>query len=99
MQHTFVWILLAREGKANTKQEHTKNSQPSKTNVIKVEDLLHGDCVSTDQFECRVKGQILHTRGKEDLELMYSGGTIFVYHASKYISVYHQVSLGGLDTV
>ena len=61
--------------------------------------LGHYDNVSTDQFECWVKGRLPHTRGKEDPELMYSSSTICVDHASNYISVHHQVTLGGMDMV
>ena len=77
------------------------NNVPNKehTNVIKDGDLLPGDCVSTDQFECRVKGRLLGSKGKEDPSKMYSGGTVFVDHASSTIIIYNQVSLGASDTV
>lgn len=56
--------------------------------------MLPGDCVSSDHFECRVKGRFPHTIDKEDPDLMYRGGILFVDHASNYISVHHQVSRG-----
>jgi hypothetical protein len=37
--------------------------------------------------------------GKEDPSRMYSGGTVFVDHASSMISIYNQVSLGASDTI
>ena len=55
--------------------------------------------MSTDQYECRVKGRLPNTRGKEDPAKMYSGGTLFNDHASSQIQVYHQVSLGLSDTI
>ena len=66
--------------------------------------MLPGDCVSSDHFECRVKGRFPHNIDKEDPDLMYRGGILFVDHASNYISVHHQVSRGergegGADTV
>ena len=67
--------------------------------VIKESHLHPGDCVSTDQYECRVKGSLPNTRGKEDSQKMYSGGTIFVDYASGVIKIHHQVSLGDSDTV
>ena len=67
--------------------------------MIKEGHLLPGDCISTDQYECRVKGRLPNTRCKEDPQKMFCGGTIFVDHASGVINVHHQVSLGALDTV
>ena len=77
------------------------NNAPNKehTNVIKDGDLLPGDCVSTDQFECRVKGRLTGSKGKEDPSKMYSGGAVFVDHALSTIIIYNQVSIGPLDTV
>ena len=61
--------------------------------------MLPGDFVSTDQFECRVKRRLLGSKGKEDPSKIYSGGTVFVDHASSTIIIYNQVSLGTSDNV
>ena len=76
-------------------------STPNATHsdVIKNNDLLPGDCVSTDQCTCIVKGRLPNTRGCEDTEKMYYGGTILVDRAASKMDIYHQVSLGGSDTV
>ena len=58
-----------------------------------------GDTVSTDQYECRVKGRLPNTRGQEDPAKMYCGGTLFNDHASSKIDVFHQVSIGASDTL
>eukprot|EP00957_Ditylum_brightwellii_P116782 8907573-Ditylum_brightwellii.AAC.1 len=50
--------------------------------ALKIENLLPGQKVAADQYVSKVKGQLLHTKGKESAENMYSGGTIFVDHAS-----------------
>ena len=72
----------------------TKNLvNPDHFDVIKDGDLLPGETVSTDQYECRVKGRLPNTRGREDPHKMYCGGTLFNDHASSKIDVYHQVSL------
>ena len=55
--------------------------------------------MSTDQYKCRVKGCLPNTRGKEDPQKMYRGGTVFVDHASGVIKINHHVSLGASDTV
>ena len=45
-------------------------ANPTKINVIKVEYLTPKDCVSSDQFECRAKGYLSHTKSKEDQYIM-----------------------------
>ena len=72
---------------------------PDHAEVIKDGDLVPGVCVSTDQYECRIKGRLPNTRGKEDPQKIYCGGTLFSDHASSKIEMYHQVSLGATDTV
>ena len=51
--------------------------------VIKKGDLKPGMSISMDQYECRVRGILLHTKGKEDPLKMYGGGTLFVDHTSR----------------
>ena len=77
----------------------TKTPNADHNDVLKKDDLMLGDTVSTDQYECRIKGRLPYTRGKEDPKKMFSGGTLFVDHATGYIKTYNQVSLGGSDTV
>jgi hypothetical protein len=67
--------------------------------VVKKGELKPGMSISTDQYECRIRGRLPHTKGKEDPLKMYSGGTLFVDHASGLIRVYNQVSLGASDTL
>ena len=83
-------ILFRGEGKQIPNKNPHKTPNPAKTDVIKEENLFPGDCVSSDQFEYSVKGRLLHTRGKEDPDLVYCGVTIFVDHTSNYISVHYQ---------
>ena len=47
---------------------HEKHSQPTvdHSDVIKDGDLQPGETASTDQYECRVKGRLPNTKGKED---------------------------------
>ena len=60
---------------------------------------MPGDCVNTDQFECRIKCRLPNSRGREDPHKMYCSGTVFVNHTSGVITIYYQVSLGTSDTV
>ena len=62
-------------------------------------DLQPGDNIITDQYKCRIKGRLPYTKVKEDPQKMYSGGTLFVDHATGYMKIYNQVSLGSLDIV
>ena len=77
-------------GKGKVRSLHSSKVTPNKdhTDVIKQGHLQPGDCVSTDQFECRIKGRLPSSRGKEDPDKMYSGGTIFVDHATGLIDIY-----------
>ena len=67
------------------------------TDVINNECLLYGDYTSIDQCECRVKGRLPNSRGKEDPEKNCSG-KFFVDHASGVIKTHDQVSLGASET-
>ena len=72
---------------------------PKHTDVLKEENHQPVDQVSTNQFECRVKGRIAHIRGKEDPHNILSGGVRFVCHASRYIRVFNQASIRTVDTI
>ena len=80
-------------------QSKTYKPSPTHSDVIKVNYLRPGDCISTDQDECRVKGMLPNTRGKEDPQNMFCGGTIFIDHAIAKVDMHHQASLGASDTV
>ena len=43
--------------------------------------------VSVDQIECGVKVRLLYSKGKEDPEKVYIGGTIFMDNGSQYIDL------------
>ena len=72
---------------------------PDQEMAIRREDLNPGDCVSIDQYSCYIPGRLPHTFGREPIKDRYKGGTIFVDHASTYMSVHHQISLGMPETL
>ncbi|MCA1806890.1 MAG: GAG-pre-integrase domain-containing protein, partial [Actinobacteria bacterium] len=72
---------------------------PEHEMAIRREDLQPGDCVSVDQYICKVPGRMRHGFGRGRSPANYTGGTIFVDHASGYISVRHQISLRAGETV
>ena len=47
--------------------------------------MTPGECVSVDQFVATVPGRLPHTFGKEKGVDRYTGGTLFVDHASGLI--------------
>ena len=66
---------------------------------LKRDQLVPGQVISVDQYESKVKGRLLTSRGKERPHEMYCGGTIFVDHASGYMYVGNQPTLRAGDTV
>ena len=58
-----------------------------------------GSQVSTDHFNCRVKGRLFDSYGKTPEQHMFSGGVIMVDTATKYVWVKPLVSIDGAETV
>ena len=87
-------------------KQKRKPSPGKKSNVVKDRDgalkkdnLFPGQRVSVDHFVCSTKGRLLHTFGKEDSTKQFTGGAIFVDHATGYIFVEHQVHLNTHETL
>ncbi len=55
--------------------------------------------ISVDHFICSTRGCLLTSASKTKLNEMYTGGSIFVDHASGYVFVEHQVSLNSHETL
>ena len=72
---------------------------PSSCGALKKGDLLPGQQVSVDHFVCHTKGRHYDSKGKTVQEQMYSGGCLFVDHASGFVHVEHQVSLTSHETL
>ena len=66
---------------------------------IKKGDLLPGTRVSMDHYQSALPGRLYTSRGGTRATDMYHGGTVYVDHASGYVQVKHQVSLGANDSV
>lgn len=82
-----------------TPESQRVHNVPEHEMAIRRENLTPGDRVSVDQYVCKVPGRLKHGYGKGRNAVKYSGGTIFVDHASGYISVHHQISLSAGETV
>jgi len=84
--------------KQPTGTQHITND-PLKEMALLWQDLSPGDCVSTDQYVVPLRGRWYHTAGKERESEQFSGGTLFVDHASRLVTIFHQISLAGGETL
>ena len=86
------------------KQKRTKppshtTSKPSIAGGLSDNITDPGQRVSVDLYVSATKGRLLHTFGKEKFDDQYSGGAIFVDHASKFIYNNHQLSTTTAESV
>ena len=89
---------LARQHRRGPGSSITSN-KPNMEMAIRRDDLVPGQRVSTDQYVCADPGRLPHTYGKERVAEKYHGGTLFYDHASSFIYLSHQVSLGIGETL
>jgi hypothetical protein len=69
-----------------------RTADPNRDALLRQGDLKPGDCVSLDQYVSALPGRLLKGYGKEKKKEKYSGGTLFVDHASSLMYLRHQVS-------
>jgi hypothetical protein len=74
-------------------------SDPTKEMLTKRDHLIPGQAVSVDQYMGSIPGRLPNTKGKEKEKDQYTGGTIFVDHASSFIFVRNQFSLRAGETI
>ena len=55
--------------------------------------------MSANHYSSRAPGRLYHTKGKSDQYDMFSGGCVFIDHASGYLSIKHQVTINSTETV
>jgi hypothetical protein len=67
--------------------------------AIRQENLLNGQQTSVDHFVSSVKGRLFTSKGKTPDEEMFSGGCIFVDHASNHIHVEFQKRINSHETI
>ena len=70
-----------------------------KDQELKKNYLLPGQMMSADHYISRAPGRLYHTKGKPDQYDMFSGGCVFIDHASGYVSIKHQVAIYATETV
>ena len=52
-----------------------------------------------DHYILRAPGRLYHTKGKSDQSDMFSGGCVFIDHASGYVIIKHQVAINATENV
>ena len=55
--------------------------------------------VSAYHYILQAPGRLYHTKGKSYPSDMFSGGCVFIDHASGYVSINHHVSINATETV
>ena len=61
--------------------------------------LLPGQRISIDHFVCSTKGRLFSSRGRTAESDLYSGGCLFVDHASGHVDVEFQAHLNSTETL
>jgi hypothetical protein len=87
------------KGKRRPTESKLSKMRTEKDGALKAEHLQPGEKVSVDHFVCTTKGRLYTSQGKTKEDRMYTGGCIFVDHASGYIHVEHQVCLNSHETL
>ena len=82
-----------------TPDTQTTVLNPDVEMAIRRDDLHPGDRVSGDHYMSSTPGRLPNTFGKEQESAKYSGGTIWVDHASAFIYHRHQVALTAGETL
>lgn len=70
-----------------------------KVGAITKNNLLPGQEVSVDHFKCSTKGRLFTSMGKTSDSDMYSGGALFIDHASGYVDVQFQTQPNTHETI
>ena len=81
------------KGSIRSNKVNTINNNPMKEQELKKDNLLPGQMVFADHYISRAPGRLYHTKGKSDQSDMFSGGCVFIDHASGYVSIKHQVDM------
>ena len=87
-----VACSLAKQHRKTSGSSSTHH-KPEREMAIRRNNLQPGECVSIDQYVCRTPGRLANTFGKEHDSMRYTGGTIFVDHATGFTFTRHQISL------
>lgn len=88
----------AKQKRRNPPSNTTK-ARPELEGALSRDVLIPGQKVSVDLYQSSVKGRLSYTFGKEKHDHKYTGGAIFVDHATKSVHHTHQFSTTASETV
>jgi hypothetical protein len=77
----------------------TSNVIRDKVGAITKGNLLPGQEVSVDHFKCSTRGRLFTSMGKTSDSEMYTGGALFIDHASNYVDVQLQTQPNTHETI
>eukprot|EP00536_Pseudo-nitzschia_multiseries_P004066 jgi/Psemu1/187116/e_gw1.65.25.1 len=63
------------------------------------EQLFAGERVSSNLYQSAIRGRLLDTYGKEKSDLQYTGGALFVNHATRLVHHTHQCTMTASETL
>ena len=87
------------KGHCRPNKVNTIKKNPTKEQYLKKDHLMPGQMVSAYHYISRAPGRIYHTKGESDPSDIFSGGFIFIDHASGYMSIKQQVAINTTETV
>ena len=83
-----------QSNKVNTIKNNSMNEQE-----LKKDHLITRQMVSIDHYILRAPGRLYRTKGKSYPCGMFSGGYVFIDHASGYVSINNQVAINITETI
>ena len=87
------------KGRPRPNKVNTIKKNPMKEQEIKKYHLLPGHMVSADHYILRAPGRHYQRKVKSDPCDMFSGGCVFIDHASGYVRIKHQVAINAIETI
>ena len=91
--------LFGKQGQRPSPGLAPRTAIRDRRGVSKADNLFPGQEISVDHFICSTKGRLFSGRGKAPDHQLYSGGCIFVDHATGYVHVEFQQSLSSHATL
>ena len=88
----------AKQKRRNPPSKISK-SNPDNEGASSQNILIPGQRVSVDLYQSRTKGRLPHTFGKENKDLQYTGGALFVDHATRLVQHTHQFTTTVSETL
>ena len=88
----------AKQKRRNPPSQKTQ-SRPELEGALSVNKLEPGQRISVDLYQSHTRGRHPDSFGKEKTETQFTGGAIFVDHATKFIHHTHQSTMTASETV